>query len=383
MAQPAIPVTPTATAGHRNRGLDGLRGIAILFVVASHARIPVIKFGGTTGVTLFFVLSGFLITTLLITERERTGTISLRRFYQRRALRLLPALLAALAGGTILAVAFGAPPGRTLTAAGMCLFYLGNLWPLVHIDPFPFNVLWSLALEEQYYLLWPLLLLAARRIKTPWVLGGVLAMALTSLVLRFTGDVTTLAGYDRAYYLPQSGAWAILAGAAVALYLHNRSAAKPVLIPPMWTWRVSVVGLILVSTVAGLRTGLYLDTSGITLLTILAAGPVAAVFAVILVAHCVTTRNLPTWLTHPVLLFFANISYALYLWEGIIDSVLKLEFGERGIMNLTVGLVSAVIAIGVATASTRWVEAPFLRRKDRLTNTNSAGITTGNMQRSA
>lgn len=80
---------------------------------------------------------------------------------------------------------------KTLIAAGVCLFYLGNLWPLFHIDIYPFYVLWSLAFEEQYYLLWPVLLLAVRRIKTFWVLGGVLAMTLTSLVLRFTGEVTT------------------------------------------------------------------------------------------------------------------------------------------------------------------------------------------------
>lgn len=86
---------------------------------------------------------------------------------------------------------------------------------------------------------------------------------------------------------------------------------------------------------------------------------------------------------HPVLLFFGHISYALYLWEGIIDSVLKLKFGERGIVNLVVGLISTVIAIGVATASSRWVEAPFLQRKDRLTSTERAGIITENTRRTA
>ena len=84
-----------------------------------------------------------------------------------------------------------------------------------------------------------------------------------------------------------------------------------------------------------------------------------------------------------MLLFFAHISYALYLWKGIIDSVLKLRFGERGVINLVVGLISTVIAIGVATASSRWVEAPFLRRKDRLTNMNSTGIVAENAQWSA
>lgn len=151
----------------------------------------------------------------------------------------------------------------------------------------------------------------------------------------------------------------------------------------MWTWHASVVGLLLVLSVLGLRTGIYLDTSGLTLVTILAAGPVAAMFAVILVAHCVTTRKLPTWLAHPVLLFFAHISYGLYLREGIIDSVLKVKFGERGFVNLIVGLISTALAIGVASASSRWVEAPFLRRKDRLTKTSSTGIIPQDSQRAA
>jgi peptidoglycan/LPS O-acetylase OafA/YrhL len=259
----------------------------------------------------------------------------------------------------------------------VCLFYMGNLWPLLHVDLFPFGNLWSLALEEQYYLIWPLFLLAVKKLKAAWVIGGVLLLTVVSLTLRFTGHVTTPAGYDRAYYLPHSSVWAILAGSAVALYIqHHRLSNRPPLLLPRWSWRVGVIGLVLVATVLGLRTGLYQDTSGFTLVTVLAAGPLAAVFAVVLVAHGATASagSLPAWLTHPILLFFADISYALYLWHGTIDHSLASHFGGRGLANLAIGLVSAAIAIGVATASRRWVEAPFLRWKDRSLGTRGTDV---------
>ncbi len=349
--------------GGRNPSLDGLRGIAILLVVTSHANNPFVRFGGAAGVTLFFVLSGYLITSLLVDERQRTGTISLHRFYVRRALRLLPALILALVGGVILAIAFGASPRKTFTAAGMSLFYAGNLWPVLGVDRQPFGQLWSLALEEQYYLLWPLLLLLLfGRLKAEWVISIVFALACGSMAARFVGPITTATGYDRAYYLPQSSVWAILIGSLIALALHYR----PQLRLPTWTWHVGIVGLMLVATVLGMRTGLHEEASGLTRVIRLAAGPLASVFSVLLVTNCAISGAPRAWLQHPVLLFFGGISYALYLWHGIIDHVLGNTFGSTGLRGLAVGTISAVLAVGVATASGRWVEAPFMRTKARL-----------------
>jgi peptidoglycan/LPS O-acetylase OafA/YrhL len=145
--------------------LDGVRGIAIALVVGFHA------FGwpgaGTLGVDLFFVLSGFLITAILIEEHGRTGTISIRGFYRRRARRLLPALFAMLTPYLLLAgVAVLVGQGSTvfLALAG-ALTYTSNI--IVAVDPsaVPAGLihLWSLAAEEQFYLIWPLLLLSLLR----------------------------------------------------------------------------------------------------------------------------------------------------------------------------------------------------------------------------
>lgn len=367
----------TAVTGHRNYSLDGLRGIAILLVVADHSGIPFVMLGGATGVTLFFVLSGYLITSLLLREQDETGTVSLRKFYARRALRLLPALIVALIGGTILATAFGASLSETLTAAAMCLFYIGNLWPILGTDHlFPFGNLWSLALEEQYYLLWPIFLLLFKRFKTTSLIVVTAVLTGVSLIMRFTGPIGTDTGYAHAYYLPQSSVWAILAGCLTALILKQR----PQLTIPPWTWTAGITVLLLTSTVMGMRTGLHPDTSTLTRITILAAGPVAAVCAVILVVNCVTRTAPSGWLVHPILLFFGQISYALYLWAGTIHKALALQFHPGGVYGLAVGVASAVLAVGAATASRRWVETPFLRMKRRFEQTPDARQTTSDAE---
>jgi peptidoglycan/LPS O-acetylase OafA/YrhL len=141
--------------------LDGVRGIAILLVlgVHAHALIP----GGRLGVDLFFVLSGFLITSLLIGEWERSSTIRLGSFYRRRAVRLLPALLLVVAAYVVVS----GLTGHVLENALLGLGYVVNVVQAIHgyeLYPFGLGHLWSLGEEEQFYLLWPpLLLLALRR----------------------------------------------------------------------------------------------------------------------------------------------------------------------------------------------------------------------------
>jgi len=153
--------------------LDGLRGIAILAVMLNNARyLP----GGFLGVDIFFVLSGFLITALLLQEWQRTGTIRLGAFYARRALRLLPALFALLA---VILLAPGlfylaAPPWKDAAIAALYAtnwvnaFGLRNMVILDHT--------WSLTVEEQFYVLWPPLVLAllALRVRRRWILAMVL-----------------------------------------------------------------------------------------------------------------------------------------------------------------------------------------------------------------
>src|SRR3954451_23048014 len=145
--------------------IEGLRGVAILLVVLFHARVPALA-GGFVGVDVFFVLSGFFITGLLVRERESTGDVRLRDFYGRRALRLLPALLVVLFATLAIVMSLYAPIDRAQIAATAraVALHAGNVeFARSAVNYFgsrdnPFLHTWSLAVEEQFYLVWPLLL---------------------------------------------------------------------------------------------------------------------------------------------------------------------------------------------------------------------------------
>ena len=149
--------------------LDGLRGIAILAVLAAHTGVPgFADGGGGAGVTLFFVLSGYLITSLLLAERDKNGRVDLRAFYVRRALRLLPALAAVLVVVVVLLLAGLAPAAAVadtnyaIVIAGV-VAYVANWVAVAGQSIGMLGHTWSLAVEEQFYIVWPAMLLAGRR----------------------------------------------------------------------------------------------------------------------------------------------------------------------------------------------------------------------------
>lgn len=154
------------------QALDGIRGLGLVLVVSTHAlliffsksRNPIP--GGFIGLDAFFVLSGFLITSLLLGEHHKQGRISLRGFYRRRALRLLPALLCLLAAHAIYAAITNLPMRTELTSGAAVLFYVAN-WYRIGGHPVALGMghLWSLAVEEQFYLVWPLVTLALLNIR--------------------------------------------------------------------------------------------------------------------------------------------------------------------------------------------------------------------------
>jgi peptidoglycan/LPS O-acetylase OafA/YrhL len=208
--------------------LDGLRGLAILAVMLNNARyLP----GGFLGVDIFFVLSGFLITALLLQEWQRTGTIRLGAFYARRALRLLPALFALLA---LVLVAPGlfylaARPWKDAAIAALYAtnwvnaFSLRNMAILDHT--------WSWTVEEQFYVLWPPLVpvLLALRVRRRWILSMVLLGISVSTRLRlllWDGP----ASIKRLYYGLGTRLDALLVGCLVALLVSSD------LIPRPWRW---------------------------------------------------------------------------------------------------------------------------------------------------
>jgi peptidoglycan/LPS O-acetylase OafA/YrhL len=168
--------------GHRP-SLDALRGIAILLVLLGHFGVPWLQAGGTVGVSLFFSLSGYLITGLLLGERAETGRINLRAFYIRRARRLLPALAVLL----VAVGAWAAATGRLalwLPDAASVSLYIGNWWWLAGHDLTGLAHTWSLAVEEQFYIVWPVALLVLGRRAIPGALVAVaVSFVITALVL--------------------------------------------------------------------------------------------------------------------------------------------------------------------------------------------------------
>lgn len=359
-------------SGHgRVPGLDGLRGLAVLLVVLAHANIPIVRYGGIAGVALFFVLSGFLITTLLVRERRRFGHVSLRSFYARRALRLLPALVVAIAGGVVLAIAVGSDP-VTMAKDGLAsLFYLGNFRDQLGLYGGPFAHLWTLAMEEQFYLLWPLVIVATGSWRRADVARVALAIAGISLVVRFGVGIDQRPGYRIAYYSPQTNVYGLLLGSAAALWISQRRRRVEF---PSWFWWGSLVMYLGVATVPGMKNGLREINDSSTLVTRIAAGPAAAVFGLGLVLAVATSNPaLPGWLTSRVMLFLGNISYGLYLWHEILDWTIGHKLGSTGLRGLAVGSCSAVLAVGAAVLSKRYVEDPFLRRKQRFERTALPG----------
>jgi peptidoglycan/LPS O-acetylase OafA/YrhL len=224
--------------------VDGLRAVAILGVVAYHAGVPGIT-GGFVGVDVFFVISGFLITGLLRQEIVTSGGLSITKFYARRARRILPALTVVLVT-TVLLGFFLLPPGKArhelgASAVASALF-LANQYFLTSTGGYfdgpsvlkPLLHLWSLAVEEQFYLVWPALLLAIARFAPPearvaWMRRAILALSLASFLLS-TYWVKTRP--DAAFYVSLGRAWELGAGAFLALLESQRyrAAARPAIV---------------------------------------------------------------------------------------------------------------------------------------------------------
>lgn len=335
--------------------LDGFRGLAVLLVTAGHFLEYHLRGRngntlslalGQTGVLLFFVLSGFLITGLLQREREATGRIGFRNFYVRRALRLLPALAVLLASVAVL-VQLRQVTDVTRTEFLACLFYARNLFghstTLGHI--------WSLSLEEQFYLLWPLTLALLPRkdaaMKT-------LAVCTGFMIWRGLAISANLFPYERGIYYvrPYFRFDSILIGAFVALWFASsepgREQARRILrLAPTFALWVALA----LWAYFGEMVSRPLHT---TLLEILAA---AALAEAVLCPDKWTSRILRS----RALRFFGMISYSLYLWQQLFTMADQPSWGIWRQFPLAL-----VAPVALATISYFALERPALRLKERL-----------------
>lgn len=321
----------------RRPALDGLRGVAILLVIASHIASGTDQGPhhplGSVGVTLFFVLSGFLITSLLLEEIEDTGTVDLRAFWIRRARRLFPALAALLVVMGPIMIANGRPWEYLLAPA----LYVSNWVIISGVDILPLNHTWSLAIEEQFYLVWPLVVLVA------WKrLGRVAALGIIASVVASGYLIADGAGFRRLYMGTDVHASSLLLGALVAVGAHRG-------LPTVRSRLLLYAGT---STLAAAFFVPGLTHPGQEAILVWVGTPVAA--ATCWVA-CGTAEPL---LSGRVMQYVGRRSYALYLWHHpilfIVWSALPPPLGS---------FVGVPIAFGVAEVSWRLVESRFVVRR--------------------
>ena len=339
--------------------LDGLRAIAVLAVLAFHAGwIP----GGFLGVDVFFTLSGFLITTLLCEEHARTATISIRGFYIRRARRLLPALVLFLliCGGTL----FATTPSAYWPAVGASLLGVlsyGANWLIIYWRSLGvFGHTWSLAIEEQFYLAWPVLLLGLLHgARAGLIAAGLVIAAAGSLAWRLALALAD-ASFARLYAATDTHADGLLLGAALAVWLHHRGVGGF----PGWLRRVggtiSALGLLGLFGAAALTGYLF----GVTALAAFATG---GIILDILAGGSWVTR----WLESRWLVWIGWVSYGAYLWHFpvFVQFGIVRQPGESPAAVWRI-LLAWALTFAVAGLSYWLVERRFLAKRTRL-NTNS------------
>ena len=314
----------------RLAGLDALRGMAVAAVVAYHLGLAP---SGFLGVDVFFVLSGFLISTILLRELDATGTVQLLRFSRRRLLRLYPALVVLVLGVLVVSLGTRRAVGNTASDALVALTYTGDVLPLHGL----LDHVWTLGLEEQFYLLWPALIVLSatkerqlRRWPGALLVGALLAADLVH------GRVGYLHVFVRAMGLPL--------GCAIA-------------ISPTWRARLARGGPVCLLAL--------LVVMVVPLPPTVSTGWPVSVGAV-LATPCVAwlSQAAPRLLGSAPLQWLGTRSYSLYLWHFPLVS-LALNHAPAAVPHAARVGLALVASLIAAEASYAWVERPVLRWRDR------------------
>ncbi len=338
------------------REIDGLRALAVLPVLLFHAGFQSFS-GGYIGVDIFFVISGYLITSIIINDLH-AGTFSLLKFYERRARRILPALFLVMLASLPFAWWWMSPTGlhdfsKSVVAVSLFLsnilfwkeagyFATANeLKPLLHT--------WSLAVEEQYYVLFPLfLMLAWRFIGKRWIVGLLFVGALASLA----ASEWALTRFSSAsfYLLPTRG-WELLIGALAAFYLFSKAETNnnPTQLPLVVSQAASLLGLLLI-TYAVFAYDKSTPFPGVNAL-------LPTIGTVLIVLFAYPTTLVGKLLGHQLLVGIGLISYSAYLWHQPLFSFAR--YGSIEEPSRIVYLLLIVISLLLAFLTWKFVETPF------------------------
>ncbi|VXB11647.1 acyltransferase [Frigoribacterium sp. 9N] len=365
----ALPTTePTVrpvstTRRDRVLPLDGLRTLAIALVVLYHLHVP--GFGsGFVGVNVFFVLSGYLITTLLLREHASTGRIRLGRFWVRRLLRLYPTLLAVVVVGVSLWWLVGDYQGSTLGPVGAALIaltYTGNVArAFFDTSQGVFAPMWSLSMEEQFYLVWPpvLVLLLAVAVRRKALVAGLSVVVVASAVATwFLYDRPSGGATPDIYFSPVLNVAPLLMGCVLAVVL--RSDRVRAALAGHWGALATWLGF------AGVVGSLFVIGSGWqqSVLTFAVALPAVGLASMLLIGGLVTASSPVAWVLSlaPVAWFGRAVSYPLYLWHVVFIALV--EPYVQGALGVVLVLAAA---IGTSVLSHHFVEKPALALKGRF-----------------
>lgn len=344
--------------------LDGVRALAIVAVMAFHFAPDAVP-GGWMGMSIFFPLSGFLVTRMLLRDRAVAGRVRLRRFWGRRARRLLPALFVMLAITSALVVLRDGWSRSDTGAVVSAVFYVNNWWQLAQSVDYwaafsgaesPFEHLWSLSVEEQFYLVWPLLMaLVTWRAKRP-----LRAVALSAVAISLLGAAWGwwLGAGDRSvtaiYYHTGVRAGELLAGAALAVAHHTR---------PHW-WRTAGVLQLTAGVVVAIDVVLWLQLDRAAESFVAHGGMfVVGIGTCVLIAVALVDGTTSTVLSTPVLVWLGTRCYGLYLWHWPVT--VFVDERSTGWSGLPLTLLRIALTLAATVLSWWWVEMPWRRRPVR------------------
>lgn len=352
--------------------LDGIRAFAVLAVIAFHAGLQPAT-GGWLGVDIFFVLSGYLITMILLRENDRSGAVSLKNFWVRRLLRLYPALVVTLLAGLLFYKTLGDDGTLTgyLRSAAAAGGYVENLvWAYTDDSQGALGHTWSLAVEMQFYLLWPpVLIWLIRRNQNliAWIVGGIV-VSYALYVLQSGPAPHGMFAFPDAYYLPWTRAFELLLGALVAVLLARKASHRSTA-PEGGTW----VGWLIGAAFGVVLLGAWTDSIFARPSAIAWESPAAALLTVALILHLdrVRTTGVGALLAWGPAVWVGQVSYGVYLLHVPVIHVLgdKVDFlrdSQGDIEAKSMFLLALPITLALAAASYYLVERPALRLKDRF-----------------
>jgi peptidoglycan/LPS O-acetylase OafA/YrhL len=353
-------------------GLDGLRAIAVLAVIVFHLGFGWAP-GGLLGVGIFFTLSGYLITDLLLAQLARRGKIKLGSFWLARARRLLPALFVLLALVVFWVTVFGpAQPDQFRKAVVSALVYVNN-WEQIfaNVSYFarfapegPLNHLWSLSVEEQFYIFWPFLLLIGVKLvrETPLPSGVRPRLALITVGLAIVSSILMAVLYhpsldpSRVYYGTDTRAGGLLFGAALAMVWPSRKLSRKITSQARdLIDGIGVLGLVIIAIMIW-RTGEFspfLYRGGFVVLSL------ATVMVLMPLAH--PACRLGRWVGVRPLRWIGVRSYAIYLWQTPVIVLTASDVHHPSSEGLLRKLIQVAAIFGIAALSWRFLEDPIRR----------------------